>query len=846
VVSGLRLGFALCLLAFVSASALEPPPPYFHDAEQDGKGVVWAFNRDEHHQLFAYNGKQWRAIPAPFPAREYAEPARLCRMTDGSVVCLWRVGPFQMAFTRHLGTESKLLAECPKQTQQTGLEGVPFCDSKNRIWIPGQTQEIHRVDQDGQTMDYKIQPEKYLEPGKVEIGAAPIYAVEDGRGRIWTWSYSCEGHPTYASLRGCLIFDGEKVEHRERIDGIKGKNFAALVRKDARHMWLSVANEGLFEVDIETMKATPVIEPEPKALRCLQSAFKVRGDWFFISKPGYESSLWRLHEGQWTHVLDKLGTMPDHERAWLNIGKDLFLCAETAPWLIRPGVPPARLDWEHGFLIDGAKKIFRLADGTLFALGEKGTFFHGKFPLAPEPVSRRRVTEIKVRYCWTLDSTGNIWWVSDDHTTNILYQWNGECILKHALPHAGDSGLIQGVTADLQGRIWLLPNSGEKIAGFFDSRIGKWQTFPRIEDAYQSVQDDPPEFWPQSPGEGHWDYIPRFSADHRRIAFRDGDWQTVYFDGEQWRRWKRSEVAAVRDSNDTMLGTPFFNAKGALCVNTRFHGTLQFEENGKWIKTELDNPFTEPFTGNNHPKVTLHPPDGSPTKEPDSIVRDNLGALWFNEHGHLYKCVGDACVEIFSPKDPNPFTTYRIILRAAVGRGGNVFLQTGYGGWFMIAPKSPPPKTSIVFKQIVPDSVQAKLDARSRSRVQFRWQLDDGPSQLTRNNTLLFDSLPNGTHTLTASATDEELQSDATPTVAKFEIRIDPDKQIAAFVQRLADPDFAKRESAVAALLRQPDLALLALKNARDIASDDQRWWIDATIQEIERKASTVSKSAIP
>jgi hypothetical protein len=46
----------------------------------------------------------------------------------------------------------------------------------------------------------------------------------------------------------------------------------------------------------------------------------------------------------------------------------------------------------------------------------------------------------------------------------------------------------------------------------------------------------------------------------------------------------------------------------------------------------------------------------------------------------------------------------------------------------------------------------------------------------------------------------------------------------------------------VAALLRQPALALPLLRSAREKADADQRWWIDAAIQQIEESLSTNKK----
>jgi hypothetical protein len=103
--------------------------------------------------------------------------------------------------------------------------------------------------------------------------------------------------------------------------------------------------------------------------------------------------------------------------------------------------------------------------------------------------------------------------------------------------------------------------------------------------------------------------------------------------------------------------------------------------------------------------------------------------------------------------------------------------------------------------------------------------------------------LANGKHRIEAAALDERLQIDPTPAAAEVSIQIDSQRQVAALIEQLKNPDYSQRDAAVAALIRQPALALPLLQSAREQAGPDQRWWIDAAIQQIRENAA---KSANP
>jgi hypothetical protein len=827
--SSFVIRYFLLLLTLVAAQALESPPSHFDDAAQDGDGVVWAFSRAEYNKLYAFDGKAWSERLAPIGQDGEAMPARLGRLPGGAVACVWRLGEGRMAITQHRGAESKLLAECDGKINQSGHEVPPFGDSRGGVWITGGGAQITRADSSGGApFIYHISPEQLIDARKTkgeDSGYNPICAVEDGRGRVWVWSRVEASN--YASLRGVLIFDGKNVEQKE-IHGIKNGEFSQIARKDGKHMRVAVPGDGLYEVDMDTLQATREAVPDENSFCCVRQFFSSGDDFYVITESGFKGTLWRLRDGTWKRLIDEVDSYPDSDHNWLSEGKSLILCAQPTPWLIEENSQPVRLDWQNGFPIDGARKIFRLADASLYALCHSGSvILKNKLPLQSPSKPVTRVTEIKTRQDWEIDANDHLWTIPEG-TENGLNEWNGKMWLWHKMPADLRKRRINLIAADTQGRIWIMFDSQEHCCAFFDSRHDQWRTFSNAESAFESVKKNPPQWV----GDRSRSFMANYST-NRRIAFITEQRVVTCFDGTQWHRWKLAEIAPNNHSGN---GAPFFNDNQQLCLNIGYE-CWRLNEKGAWQQTDYDPSSADIYGVIRYRYFQPDPPEGSPTLSPDSVAIDNQDVVWLTWQGKLYKCLGGKCVDSFLKHEPNPFTSRRLIRDVWTDRCGNVFLKTVSADTnrFMIAPKSPPPKTSVEVKKTAADSVEAQLHTDSPSQIQLRWRLDDEPWKLTKEKTLALDSLPNGPHTLTVLAIDEELQT-SPATVAKFQIKISPKQQMAALIKRLADPDFVKRESAVAALTRQPALALPALTAAREKAGDDQRWWIDAAIQEIERK----------
>lgn len=818
------LVFCLLVSGLASAVALEPPP--LRTAEQDANGIIWAFSSGESKTAFTFDGKQWTERAIPFSPDEHATAQQAVKLADGAVGCLWSLNKDRMAFTWHRGKESRVIGRCPGEVPKRVRL---LADSQNRLWVTGESADIRRIDaKTGSLFEYRVKPEDLTKTfdGGLPRDWNPIRSAEDGRGRIWAWT--AMGGPAYGTLRGILLFDGDQVTQRD-ITGASGTFFTCLVRKDKTHMWLGVLGGGLYEVDIETLEAKPFSGFDSPPFRHIDRVFSVGSDLFVSDYSQAKATLWRFRNAQWERFIEKLDEYPTSEWSWIALEKGIIVSAQPSPWFIsNDDRKPVQLDWRNGYPAEKVRKALLCPDGSLFALAEDGTFLHRKKALPSDSDAPSRVTELlEKRRHWTGSPNGHLWAIIEENKNGVLCEWDGESWHDHALP-PGKIFAVGSLEVDTSGRVWVLPNQEERMTAYFDSRTGEWQTFEKPEAVFEALKNDPPKFLtPKSP-----DFIPQYSSDHRHIIFRVKNSRLAYFNGETWTRWKREDI---RPGNDNSMGSPGFDEKDRLCVNVG-NATWQLDANNVWRETQFDSRFSEVLGPRNDA------PDGLMRYSHYSITTDNQGFHWFTWNGELFKSWDKFSTRVFSEDEPNPFGAGRRITQVWVDRKGNAFVQVTTN-WmdnfqFQIAPLSKPPKTSLAVAPIKEDRVRLQLGTPSPGKVRFRWRLDDGPWEGAQDRSVVLDSLENGEHTVKAQAFDEKLQCDPVPAEAKFVIKFDPTIQIKELLSRLSDPDFAQRKAAIKALARQPATALAALKAARPEATDDQRWWIDAAIQQIERKAS--------
>jgi len=841
--SGTRLlqrCFLLLLLVLqVTATLLGQegvPKDGYKAAQKDAKGIIWAIPKNQRGCLFRFDGRNWSREAAPFPESSRAIANEVFLLSDGTVACFWGWDTCEFAVTHHRGAESRLLAKGHNPLFTPALPYPPLEDSQKGLWFTGYSPEIVYVKADGQVKNYTIQPEYLINPSKPLHN--PVHATEDGRGRIWIWS-RYRSH-SGARIRGALLIDGEEISHINPASEIPEPFFYGIIRKDASHLWLVMEEVGMFETDINTLESKKLPTPEPEGFHYPQTIFSSGSDLYYMGPlPDNRHTLWRYRDGKWVVVLnavDERGSLPE-ERTWTRTSQGIILCSYGAPpWYIPDNGTPVRLNWRYRFPLAEATCMYQLPDNSFFALSRRGEVFHGSLLIPPPPEPALRVQDYNILGDCILDSDGDAWTILSEKD-KALSHWNGKQWSSYPLPQEFRARPILAV--DSQRRVWAFPSvfSMNPSTAFFDSKSEKWIVFPTIENAFESVKTDLPQF-PQ----GHpWGLFCALSGDHQRIAFR---WvnKIVYYDGTQWHSWKDREITG----KSCYLGAPFFDKEERLCVGI-YADVWKLDAQCQWQLAKEEKAPPE------YRESRSNPPEECPavSSDDDSGAYDNKGAYWAIRGQQLYKCLMGNCVKLFADREPHPFIDGRKIRKVWMDRSRNTLFLTeaqndsGSRSLVRIPTKNLPPQPGLHISVIPTEEAVAKIKLRTQSEAKllFRWQLDAGPWQWTEKREITTPSLLNGPHAITVEAFNEELESIPKPVIAQFEIKKFTVQQIKAFITRLDDRDFEKRKAAIKALSRQPDDALPALKTARPTANDDQRWWIDAAIQQIERNQRAQGKS---
>ena len=638
------------------------------------------------------------------------------------------------------------------------------------------------------------------------------------------------------------------MELHDELGPIKGGDFFSVARFDNRHMIISDSENGVYKVDIESWKTQGLPGPTPIELRNVHELFVDGGDLYaFDCLSG--NNLWRWSHEQWSEIVpdfdDYLAGIGYAPRIWLHTKDGMIIQAYGHEAWFLPHAGPARmLSWKCAFPIPQIEAIVQLKDGTFCILGNeslavcrdvKSQIFYSEIADPINNWSSHRIVEVEPDAAWL--SSKRIWMIPKRDST-VLKEWDGKTWLIHPIPSKGRGGV--SLNEDDQGRIWIY--NGDGTTDIFDPVKNQWQSFSHLDDCLAAGKEHPvhfQHFWPAP--------CPRYSTDKQQIAYYDYNVSKLhYYNGSIWRIFRWIDITGW--PGDSGLNQPWFDAKDRLCVSPRGGSTMwQCDENGDWSSV--------PYVA--HPSDNYDPPEkpkliatdlqnACATQNPNTVRTDNLGGFWFTKDANLYRCIGDQWVSIFAPTEVTPFNSNPSLLAVDVDSQGNVFInamtaQTQTHRYLILA-KRPAPQTTIGLKQMDEDSLMATFNPHSDGIINFRWQLDDNAWQLIKTNSLNLEHLPNGPHLLKVTAIDDQLNMDAMPAMARFEIKIDPNRQMAILVAQLFDPDFSRRELAVEALAQQSATALPALQKARETATDDQRWWIDAAIQECERQAASPSK----
>jgi streptogramin lyase len=837
----------ICLATSLAAQQWRVNTTKITDAVQDSTGQVWGAAYSEDLGLYRWEDNTWKSVAVSGVPGSSA--LALARGPEGAVYCLWSAGAETHAVTWHKGTTSKLV------TSFTGhLEDRPFVfvDPNRNVWLTERGRHIFRITPQGTAecvytiADYQFH--EYGRPVNDQSTINPVFATADARGRIWFWSDCLAWGTNVAALEGVLIFDGTKFEHHAYIAGVPDKKFSIVAPDDAGHMWLAVVDDQLYRVDIDNLTATPVPGPEPKAFRNVQKIFHADQETYLVSgtvwqpvpeRTGYGRSgaLWLRKEGKWEKLVNGLDMRPEHAlhpfRPFLPSERGLWLGAfGVGPWFIPGGQgKPVLIDWHYADPLDGSEGLCQLPDGRLLIVSaNQGSLAVKPADLLAASQAIPEISTLNPIRPFIQDARGHILGILATGT-NALSDWDGKTWTDHALPSGFDPEHFWTFAADSMNRIWLLPDAWGKSVAIFNPEHETFEIYPGYSEALLAQGAGREKF--------HLDTalftVPSFTPDGR-ICYRD-EWDRVrYFNGRNWLRWERKQIDA--HSSLGLDGPAFFDRAGNVAVNIEGK-TWEFTEAEGWHKTNFEHGLGTDVERLSLPAPT--PPPGCEISHPESIVRDRMGTYWLTNRGQLYRAIPGLCLPQFSPQEHQPFIDSRTVKEVLSDLQGNVFLETSFLGnppireYVVLKARPPLPQTKLHATVEARGMVKLRFATQVKGKAWFTWRIDGGDwSPPTRATEATANWLAQGKHTIAAAALDERLQIDPNPPVAEVTIRVDTQAQIAALIEQLKDPNYSIRDAAVAALARQPTLALPLLQSAREKAGADQRWWIDAAIQQIK------------
>jgi hypothetical protein len=843
----LRLWF-LCTVCFsLSLGAQSGPVDSIRVSRiaQDSTGQVWGTMASGNPSLYRWEGDAWNWVALDAPSG-FVQRVPMTSGPDGAVYCLWGAAEGQHAITWHKGSVSKTLA---RFSGDIGDMPNIFVDRNRNIWITGRGIHIYRITPEGHaesvyTIEYDHRYTANL-PSGAHLNFESVFATADGQGRVWFWAGGPQGGGV-PSLDGILIYDGKRFDLRSDLPGPPNRRYSDVELDDADHMWL--AGDHLYRVDTKTFITEVMPEPAPNAFRSVQKIFRMGDTTYLVSANGSmpvaERSgegrlgvLWRLQGQEWKRVVNGLDMRPvlfnDSPRRWATTSKGLWLGAYgTGPWFIPAGVgEPMHIDWRYGFSLEGSDGIAALPDGRLLVVAANtgaSAFKPGEMLASFKPPSN--VETLNPLRVFLADRQNHLWgFISTDR--DALSEWDGKTWREHPLPDDFEPPRLWNFGIDSRDRFWILQNGCQGKVTILDSASGKIENYSDFSAALQAQLPDGGDFHVR----GERFTLPTFTTDGR-IGYRDGCGQAHYFNGRTWQMWRSQDIDTARRGG--FDGPAFFDRAGNFALNIAGR-TWEYTSTEGWRTTTYEKGY-----GSDQERLAPNPPappSGCQFNNPDSVAEDRLGTYWLTSRGQLYRAIPGICVPQFTAGQRQPFGDARTIRAALIDPEGNAFLEThlrshpNIGEYVIVKARPPLPQTKLHATVEATGFVKLQFATQVRGKAWFTWRIDGGnwtPPIQSAETTVSW--LANGKHAIEAAALDDRLQIDPHPPSIEVAIRVDPHAQITALIEQLTDRDYSVRDEAVAALVRQPALALPMLQSAREKADADQRWWIEAAIQQIK------------
>ncbi len=837
---------------------------------QDAGGTVWATNESVGNRVRVLVGERWedRFVPG---LDDRCIPIATERLPDGDVGTLWldmMGGADAWVFTRHRAGKSRIAARF-SGLKEPALQG--FADG--RVVVTESGRSVVLIPAEGKAVlktlpeDLFRPPEKKQADGSLSTEYAPVRALLDGGGALWLWSPESERQIYRWRLGGLVRVNDKAPLYTFHKVGDKTPAVSACVRWDEKHLAVAVVGEGPLLLAHGSTEFQRLPVPDAAAFRHIEQIFHDGTAWHAVTAPQptkvdvspapelgnrimlrqtffYDRSkpvcaLWRFEDGKWKLLHNGLDKDPAQQRSWVRTKHGLFLGSDTgAPWFFpTDGGKPRRLASASTFPLPAVGAMLAIDEKRILLVkryGGSACLWPADAPAIEEKAKRWEtiVTESEALQ----DKLGRIWCVRKDGTFS---RWDSKAWTNFSPPPAGVASMSIAFIRDGRDRGWLLPMDDVATA-ICDFATGKWETFPTLRKALAAQLPHGVKLHlPLNPFYEH-----AFSGDGRIGAFV-GTKTVLLYEHGAWREWILRDFAG---SEARLGGSLFFAADGRFSVPVGEETTWQWHGEPKgWQRTE-GVMIPNPGTGPNRTALVL--PDGRELTSGDgdeSGARDRNGVIWLlRKGGVLFKIFPGREVRVFDPDQPNPFSHPRTIYRALADDAGNVLLDTSefsndHENIFIRA-RSPVPQSQAQLAGNMEDTAHIAVGKKDGAPLWHTWRVDGGQWQpLRQTNELTLDGFLPGNHTVEVRAFNAELTPAAATARVDFVTSSAADAPFAASLRQLAGPDLDARENAARKLKSQGPAALPKLREAREAASTDARWWLDAIIQHIERQPATES-----
>jgi hypothetical protein len=833
IIPQLALAGFLCQAAFGQIVALESQYWDCSAVAQDTNGAIYTSPPGDGRGWFA----RWENDRRSTTGSDFGPGAKLAwlqRGHDGGVYGLWDCDDHTVSVSfaglNHVNSQPRV--------QGPASQAQIFDDSKGKTWVADGGLNIYRYDGRKRALIHTVTSDEMSEGGSLD-NSLPVSIAEDGRGRMWFWSDGLMDDTRKGAVRGVLVFDGDTLTHHASLPGVPGKPISVIYKINQDTFWLAAKDAGIYSINMETLKGAVVSPPEPEAFRVVQKIFSSGDDVYVIAggaedvtSEGMSGTLWRRRDGVWSEVVAGLDRdwrpRSAYNRDWLATADGLWLGASgSGGWFLPKEGAPRPVDWHVNSPLRNIDRWMQLPDGKIGGI----EFNHGGISIRPAslletPPPAAGVKIIGASRPFVETESGVIFGFLKNKTG--LSVWDGARWQLHPFPKNFSWNGDLHLATDSLDRLWWIPlsySTPDLTPGWiFDPAKGSFEKFESYSAALEAQLPRAAKFFV---AKGQY-YAPKFSRDGQ-ICFEDQYWKLHYFNGHKWREWQKHDIGPLSQQ----LLHPFFDEKNILTVLLDA-GPFQFTEIAGWHASP------GVVAGKNSPATSDSAvPLPQMAFTPDSIATDRLGTRWFTHDGQLYRAGYGLVSPWFKPGDAQPFDDGSRLKEVLLDKNGNAFarIDEADGGQYIFLPSGIAAKTSVQVEESA-DGVVMRLAASGLPCPRFSWRQDDGPwSEASGNKVVALEIADRGTHHVQAIAIGNRLQTDGTPAEAIFEVRADPTLQIQKLIAQLDDKEFARREAAVAALARVPDLAHPALKKALEERHEGDRWWLEAALREVEDAA---------